>query len=100
MKPGYKQPKTKNGLQIVARQRAHQKREVETSETVIHTGNGGKLILETSLGEKRGVHVCVSISLDEILAWLPHLIGRATVDANSKGFIEGLLEAETEAKKG
>ena len=92
MEMNYRQPKTANGLQVVARQRVHQNREVETSETIIHAGDTGQLIVETSIGRERGLNISVSISLDEILAWLPRLVGRAKFAAN----LEGYLEAEAE----
>lgn len=81
MKTNYRQPKTANGLQVVARQRVHQNREVETSETIIHAGEGCQLIIKTSIGRERGLNVAVAISLDEILAWLPRLVHRAKSDA-------------------
>ncbi|WP_423208847.1 hypothetical protein E2976_00030 (plasmid) [Paracoccus yeei] len=92
MKTNNQQLRTANGLQVSARQRAHQSREVETGEAIIHQGRMGELIVNAAVGGQRGYQVTVSISLDEILAWLPYLVRRAKSEANMQGFREAEAE--------
>lgn len=71
------QPKTKDGLVVAARQRARIKKEVKTGHTNISVNKMGRLVVGASVGDERGILVFSSVSLDEILAWLPTMIRKS-----------------------
>lgn len=69
--------KTQDGVKVTAHQRADEGTPVWAVMTQITTGKSGELILSSSVGKDSGRCVHVSISLDEILAWLPEMTDQA-----------------------
>lgn len=76
--------KTEKGATMTAHQRA--KRDVLVNEGPMHVslGTRGELVLSTPTGGERGLDVKATISLDEILAWLPEMTAQARKSAAAK----------------
>ncbi|WCR01340.1 hypothetical protein [Paracoccus aestuarii] len=92
--------KTKEGISSSARQRRAE------SPVEIHScsvsSEFGSLCLSISTGDERGVQVSVSITLDELISWLPELIEQERKWAAQVGRIEqqGATRAATFGRSG
>lgn len=78
-------PRTENGLRLRAHQRSDAKKEVGVTRISVRRDFfEARLLVKCSVGNDRRVDVEVSVSLDEILAWLPDLVERAREQAVSE----------------
>lgn len=76
--------KTENGMHVAARQRVHRDTEIPVKGMTITVGTTGELVLACSVGDERGMFVVTSITLDELLAWLPEMTAKAQKFSASK----------------
>lgn len=76
--------KTDKGVIVTATQRENTEAEIRVGTTIVGTGNMGELSLSSSVGDERGIRVRATISLDEVLAWLPEMTEKARAFAAAK----------------
>ena len=71
-------------MHVAARQRVHRDTEIPVKGMTITVGTTGELVLACSVGDERGMFVVTSITLDELLAWLPEMTAKAKKFSASK----------------
>lgn len=76
--------KTERGMHVTARQRVHRDTEIPVKGMTISVGATGELVLGCSVGDERGMFVVTSVTLTELLAWLPEMTAKAQKFSASK----------------
>lgn len=76
--------KTERGMSVTARQRVHRDTEIPVKGITISVGATGELVMGCSVGDERGMFVVTSITLNELLAWLPEMAAKAQQFSASK----------------
>ena len=88
--------KTEKGISVAARQRVNRDTEIPVKGMSISVGSAGELVLGCSVGDERGMFVVTSVTLNEVLAWLPEMSAKAHKFSASKAeqrLVEDLRQA-------
>lgn len=76
--------KTNIGVAVTAHQRVNADEEITVRGTTIGTGSMGELVISCSAGDEHGMKFKATVSLDEVLAWLPEMTEKARSHAAAK----------------
>lgn len=80
-----KNTKAEKGVHVVAAQSANHKKEIAVNGVSVEATTDGRLAIYCMIGDERAVHAVTTLTLAEVLAWLPELNERAKRHAAAIG---------------